>query len=108
MKKLKQIIYFFPFTKKIVKYFIKKRFANKYYSTKLKLINKWAWQDNEDSNFYYDIDKLNEKYLASLISLITDVSISEIENYFYELINDEQLKKTLTTNLTFVSVEWFS
>ena len=102
MRKLKQIIYFFPFIRKIFKYFIKKRFANKYYSKKLKLINKWAWQDNEDSNFYYEIDKLNQKYLASTISLITGIDIIEIEKYFNELIRDELLRKTLNKNLTLI------
>jgi len=79
----------------------RRNFALKYYKPKLKLIKKWQFLKTETSNFYYELEKQNEFDLASLLSLITKTSFSEILSIFDELKNNDDLR-------TFISNNWSS
>ena len=77
--------------KRIILFFFKKHFAYSYYQKKLSLINKWAWGDNERSNFFYDLTDLNKEHLAQTISFLTNNKIEKVFNYFDELLSDKEL-----------------
>jgi predicted O-methyltransferase YrrM len=49
-------------------------------------------QNTEDSNFYYDLESKNLLYLANLISHVTNTPVSKLNEYFNEVLNNEDLK----------------
>jgi len=77
--------------RQIILFYFKRKFAYSYYKKKLSLINKWAWGDNERSNFFYDLTDLNKEHLAQTIAFITNNKIEKVYNYFDELLNDKEL-----------------
>ncbi len=85
--------------KKLVFFFIKRKVAYSYYKKPLSLINRYAWLDNERSNFYYDLTDLNKDHLAHTISLITETKYETVLNYFAELLNNKDLFNHLNDSL---------
>ena len=73
----------------------RQRIAMNYYSENLELIKKWTKLDTEDSNFYYQLNPLNQLYLAHIISTVTGESPSKVTDYFDELLNDSRLRTHL-------------
>lgn len=51
----------------------------------------WLLTSNETTNFTYELEEKNKKYLASLLSFIFDIKISEIFKYIEELENNKNL-----------------
>ena len=58
---------------------------------------KWLTKSKETTNFTYEIKKWNIDYLASLISNITNVSISKIFEYVKEIENDKELRNHIAS-----------
>lgn len=54
---------------------------------------RWLATSRETTNFTYDLDDLNRRYLAAMISDILTVDYSTIAEYFSELEGDTQLKQ---------------
>lgn len=54
---------------------------------------KWSFKSKETTNFTYDLDSINERYLASLISDITNVQFNIVMTYIEEIKNDSELRK---------------
>jgi len=75
------------------------KIALRYYSKNLRYIGKWIWQDNETSNFYYDLTELNRDQLAQIVSTVTGHPHSEITGYFDELEHDQELLNHLQTSI---------
>lgn len=69
------------------------KFALSYYYQPLKNILIWLIKSKEDTNFTYDLDDLNKKYLASFISVILNANRSRIMEYMAELDQDDRLKQ---------------
>ncbi len=55
----------------------------------------WWWRSNEITNFTYDLDALNQRYLAALIADVLDVDPRAIERYLQELADDAPLRAHL-------------
>lgn len=53
----------------------------------------WLFRSNEITNFTYDLDPTNLRYLASLIADIENIKISEAVAYIRELEEDNALRK---------------
>lgn len=68
------------------------KIAMSYFDEKFDYIKQWAKLETEDSNFYYELDQLNELHLANMISFVTGESIDVVEAYFAELKNDLNLR----------------
>ena len=62
----------------IIRVFIRYKFAMSYYKNKIRLILKWSIKKTENDNFYYDLEKKNLDDLISMISLITNIKIQNI------------------------------
>ena len=56
---------------------------------------RWAFSSKEHYNHTYHLTELNKTYLASYIAVITGHDLTEIEKYFRELENDDELRATL-------------
>jgi predicted O-methyltransferase YrrM len=84
---------------KIVRMFMRKKFAYSYYKKKLSLINKWYFLDTEDSNFYYNLTTHNLDILANTVSLITKKNKKKIKDYFNELQTDFVLRNHIEKKL---------
>jgi Methyltransferase domain len=72
------------------------KLAMTYYRHALDLVDVWASQDTELSNFYYDLADLNRRHLAGLISTLTAVPPQDVEKVFGELDTDTMLREHLT------------
>ena len=76
----------------------RKRRAYSYYMPSFKLINSWAKKNSELSNYYYDLNEKNQADLASLISAITQTSITKVEEFFNEIQNNEKLRAHISSS----------
>lgn len=54
---------------------------------------RWLLSSNETTNFTYDLDDLNRRYLAAMIADVLAVNHSTISEYIHELEDDTQLKQ---------------
>jgi hypothetical protein len=68
------------------------RFALSYYIRPLRLIFSWLFTSKEHANLTYDLDSLNVKYLAALVSSVTGVKHEEIFGYLNEIRTDRSLE----------------
>ncbi len=96
MKKIRQLMKNFA----LIQHFLQWRqrrqrfqFAYSYYEPHLNSIHLWLKQSRETTNFTYDLQDINKKYLASLIAVILGTGIETILGYFDELENDQALRE---------------
>jgi predicted O-methyltransferase YrrM len=75
--------------------FIKLTIILKFNSTNLKRSLIWLTKNSEFTNFLYDLTSLNRNQMIGAISSITNKSISEVEQYFLEIVNNLDLKNKL-------------
>lgn len=52
----------------------------------------WLIKEKEFTNYFYDLSPLNKKYLANFVAEICNVDFNEVNNFFYELESDLDLK----------------
>ena len=76
-----------------------KQIAMGYLAPGLKLAEAWASEDKETSNFYYKLTDINQDQLLHLIANVTGTNFARIEEYAYELENDDELRSHLEDNL---------
>jgi hypothetical protein len=55
-------------------------------------IAKWLWTSREHANLTYDLNLLNEYYLASFVSVVTGVEYSKVSGYLLEIKEDARLR----------------
>jgi predicted O-methyltransferase YrrM len=67
----------------------------KFFRPKLIIFFKWLLISKETTNFTYDLEEHNKRYLASLISNVLNIEHSVIEGYFNELEGDNELRRHL-------------
>lgn len=67
--------------------------ALRYYKKPLSELIHWLITSKETTNFTYDLDDLNKKYLASFISQVTRKDRQEILGYLQEIETDEPLRQ---------------
>jgi predicted O-methyltransferase YrrM len=70
----------------------RRSFAMSYYAKPLGLINRWAWLDTEDSNFYYTLTSLNRDQLVHIVASVAQQPYSQVAAYFEELESDAELR----------------
>jgi len=64
-----------------------------YFSGLLFRFIKWLINSRETTNYTYDLERNNIRYLASLIADITNIEYSEAMSYINEIEDDSELKK---------------
>ena len=67
-----------------------------YFRGTLSNLIKWLVKSNEITNFTYDLEKNNIRYLASLIADITDTEFNVVMGYIKEIEDDRALRKHVT------------
>ena len=67
------------------------RTATAYYREPLSNMVRWLFESNEMTNFTYDLEEDNARYLAALISDVTGVEVDEVSKFFRELVEDQEL-----------------
>lgn len=80
---------------RLLNFFRRVWLASKYYNKKYSQILSWGLKSREDTNFTYHITEDNLKYLALLISSVTQKPYEQIRGYFSELQSNETLKKDI-------------
>lgn len=92
MKKWEQAIVGAPVLGPIVLVFARAKIALSYYRSPLRNLLRWLFTSNETTNFTYNLEKDNERYLASLIAHILNLDYTTIAQYIDEANRDEALK----------------
>lgn len=75
-------------------------YALKYYVPKMILIFKWSIKSKELGTFTYKLTDNNIAYLLHNLCIITNLSYNQIENYYKELYNDDNLVKYVIDKIT--------
>ncbi len=82
-----------PFVGPVALHVYRMRTALSYYYTPLLNIVKWLFRSSEHTNLTYDLERNNERYLASLIAHLVDGDYSTILGYMDEAKGDSELKR---------------
>ncbi len=61
---------------------------------------RWLWASRETTNFTYDLEAANERFLAANIAFVTGKTIAEIESLFRELDEDAEIRSAYKSALT--------
>jgi hypothetical protein len=69
------------------------QFALGYFRKPLSYLFKWLVHSRETTNFTYDLEEKNKRYLASLIADVVDADFVAIMAYFKEIEEDGDLRK---------------
>jgi predicted O-methyltransferase YrrM len=68
------------------------KIAFRYFSSSIINVLQWLFKSNETTNFTYDLEDGNKKYLAYLISEVTQISNDDAQKYMQEILENNQLK----------------
>ena len=60
---------------------------------------KWGFTSNEDTNYTYHITQDSQDYLAQMISVVTNCPLAEVEGYFSEILNDEEMNRSILDSI---------
>jgi predicted O-methyltransferase YrrM len=63
-----------------------------------KIVFKYALKSKETATFTFKLMPENEAYLANLTAEILNTTVTEVQSYFNELKENEQLQKTIISN----------
>ncbi len=88
---LKTIIRKTPPLRYLASVLYRMRIPFQYHGKTFKSIFKWIFVNKETTNFTYPITVMNKKYLATLISEITNTQYDKVVGYFNELEGDKDL-----------------
>lgn len=95
LKSLKHFIKGLPFIRRVIQIYIRRRRAVGSLQEKLRIAKSWSYKKTEFSNYYYSLTPRNRKDLAFLISHICHEPLKNVEDYFFEIENDNLVKEIL-------------
>lgn len=93
MRKLKRAIVRMPLLGHAILAISRAKMAISYFRGPLSNLVKWLFSSNETTNFTYDLEKNNTRYLASLIADIANIEFSVVMAYIKEIEEDRELRK---------------
>ncbi len=82
-----------PFLGRAILAVFRARTAIGYFRKPLFSLIKWLFRSKETTNFTYDLEENNKRYLASLISDIANIKFSVAMAYIKEIEKDKELRK---------------
>lgn len=82
-----------PYLGRIALFAYRTQFALRYFRRPLSNLLKWLIHSKETTNFTYDLEVNNKRYLAAMIADIVNLDFEEIIAYFKEIEEDPALKK---------------
>lgn len=71
-------------------------------------MEKWLTASRESSNFTYDLDPINVKYLASFVAVVTKRPIEEIEGYVAEILSDQEINELIRNLVTQSNMQFWA
>jgi hypothetical protein len=74
-------------------------YAFSHYLPKIVLIFKWAFKSKEFHSYTYNLTPFNTEYLLQNISIVSHLPYSQIETYYNEISNNEELKKQISEKI---------
>lgn len=77
-------------------HFLRAKTAIGYYRRPFSDLVKWLFRSKETTNFTYDLEENNKRYLASLIADVANIQFSVVWDYITEIEQDRELQKHLT------------
>jgi predicted O-methyltransferase YrrM len=92
MEKLKRAIVKTPILGQVIFVVFRTKIAIGYFCRPLSNIVKWLLKSKETTNFTYDLEETNKRYLASLIADISNIQFSVAMAYITEIEDDEELR----------------
>lgn len=108
MRNLKIAIARTPILGHAVLAFFRAKTALRYFYKPLHNLVKWLFKSKETTNFTYDLEENNKRYLASLIADILKIEFHTVLAYIREIEEDAELKRhiaymTASSNLAFMA-----
>lgn len=64
-----------------------------YFREPIKHLALWTLWATEYTNFSYDLDDINERYLVAFVAHVTRRTYEEVESYVQEIVCDQELKR---------------
>lgn len=95
LPKIQRYLITFPGIKNLLRLYFRFRRITIYLKPQLLAGIRWVPMKTEYSNFYYSITEANRGDLANLISVISNIPATEIENYFEEIENNAEVNEKL-------------
>ena len=92
MRKLKIAIARTPILGHAILAAFRAKTALRYFYGPLPNLGKWLFKSKETTNFTYDLEELNKRYLASLIADVLNVEFCTVMAYIEEIEEDEELR----------------
>jgi predicted O-methyltransferase YrrM len=93
MHKLKSAIIKMPILRHVLLFAGRARIALRYSLKVLSNSVKWLFKSNETTNFTYDLEINNTRYLASLIADVVNIEFNDAMAYIREIEEDNELRK---------------
>jgi predicted O-methyltransferase YrrM len=93
MRKLTTIIAKAPIIGWIALFAYRSKIALGYFRRPLCNLTKWLFRSREITNFTYDLEEKNKRYLATMIADVVNMRFSEIMAYFKEIEEDAELSR---------------
>ena len=108
MTKFQNTIIRIPFIGKVILVAYRAKTALGYFVGPLSNLIKWLFWSKEITNYSYDIEENNKKYLSSLIADILNVEFDTVMTYIREIEKDTELKQhiedvTANSSLSFLA-----
>jgi predicted O-methyltransferase YrrM len=108
MQNLKNKITRTPILGRTVLAIFRAKTAVAYFNKPLINMVKWLFKSKETTNFTYDLEEHNKRYLASLIAHVLNTDFFTIMNYIREVEEDEEFKKhiedmTASSDMAFIA-----
>lgn len=99
MRKLKIAIAKTPILGRFLLLLYRAKTGFAYFLGPLSNLFSWLFTSKETTNFTYDLEENNKRYLASLISDITNQGYDVIANYMREIETDAKLRKHISDSI---------
>ena len=93
MKGVRRAIVQTPFFGRALLFCFRAKTAGAYYSQLLSRLFRWLVRSREITNFTYDLEDNNKRYLASMIADIANIEFSTAMTYISEIDEDAKLKQ---------------
>ena len=82
-----------PLVGRVALFVYRAHFALGHFRRPLSHLLRWLVHSKETTNFTYDLEDKNKRYLASIIADVVDTGFTEIMAYFKEIEEDDDLRK---------------
>jgi hypothetical protein len=92
VNKLKTIVIRIPFIRSPLLYAYRAKIALGYCAGQFGKLLVWLFESRETTNFTYHLEETNRRYLASLISVVTNTDFDQVIGYMDEIMQDRDLK----------------